>query len=326
MEIMAANHSSYPRIGDGLEQQAHRQAYSKREKGEISEEEFERVLEKVAKEAIEEQVGAGLELVTDGLIRWYDPISHFSRGFGCDVNGLLRFFDTNFYFRQPIVNGKVSWKGPTVVREFSFAKGVSPKPVKAVVTGPYTLAKLSINRSGADIKSLAESFAGAVAREVKELSKAGAGIIQVEEPAILKNTDDIGIFTSAIEDVADERGQAEIMLCTYFGDASPIYSELVELPVDGLGFDFTYSPCLADEIIMEGCDKNLGLGVIDGRNTKMDQTREVLGLLEKILPKVRSARVYLTPSCGIGDYLPREVAFKKLQKVAEVAKKAEELI
>ncbi|MEW6593092.1 MAG: hypothetical protein AB1305_05410 [Candidatus Hadarchaeota archaeon] len=326
MKIMAANHSSYPRIGDRLEQQAHRQAYSKREKGELSDVEFEQVLERVAKEAIEEQVKAGLELVTDGLVRWYDPISHFSRGFGCDVNGLLRFFDTNFYFRQPIVKEEVSWKGPTVVKEFSFAKGVSPKPVKAVVTGPYTLARLSINRSSAGLKSLVESFAGAVAREVSELSKAGAEIVQVEEPAILKNTGDMGMFSSAIEDVADERGQAEIMLCTYFGDASSIYSELAELPVDGLLFDFTYGPCLADEIIMAGCEKDLGLGVIDGRNTKMDQTQEVLELLEKILPKVGSSRVYITPSCGIGDYLPREVAFKKLQKVAEVAKKAEELL
>jgi len=326
MQIIAANHSSYPKVGDRPEQQAHRQAYGQLERKEITKEDFERVQEKVVKEAIDEQVKAGLGLVTDGLIRWYDPISHFARGLGCEVNGLLRFFDTNFYFRQPVVNAKVSWKGPTVVHELVFAKKSSPKPVKAVVTGPYTLAKLSINRSNADFKSLVAEFAECMAQEVRELSKSGAELIQVEEPSILKNPDDFDLFKTAVETVTSEKGKAKVALYTYFGDAAPLYPKLMRLPVDGLGLDFTYSQRLQDVVARLGCSKDLGLGLIDGRNTKMESEAEVLKVLKKILPTVGSERVYLSTSCGVGDYLPREVAFKKLKMVSAIAKKAEEIV
>ena len=87
MELLTASTGSYPRIGDRLEQQRHRQAYAKRERGEISDQEFGRVQDEVTRGVIEEQARAGLDVVTDGQVRWYDPISHFARGLeGCESN------------------------------------------------------------------------------------------------------------------------------------------------------------------------------------------------------------------------------------------------
>jgi methionine synthase II (cobalamin-independent) len=36
--------------------------------------------------------------------------------------------------------------------------------------------------------------------------------------------------------------------------------------------------------------------------------------------------VYLNPSCGLGDYLPREIAFRKLQNMVKIAEKARGLV
>ncbi len=327
MELLTASTGSYPRIGDRPEQQRHRQAYAQLERGEISSEDFERVQDEVTREIIGEQAKAGLDIVTDGQVRWYDPISHFTRGLdGCEIDGLLRFFDTNFYFRQPVIKGKLAGRGPVLKRGFTFAKGVSPKPVKPVVTGPYTLAKLSINRRGGGLQSLVDEFAEVIAREVKELVGAGAELIQVDEPAILKNPNDFQIFKKAVEKVAASKNGARLALYTYFGDAAPLYGKLLKLPIDALGFDFTYSPKLPDTIARLGCDKELGLGLIDGRNTKLEKEREVLEVLNNILPTVGSERVYLNPSCGLGDYLPREIAYKKLQNMAAIAEKARGLV
>lgn len=327
MEIITASTGSYPRIGDRQEQQRHRHAYVKRERGEISEKEFELVQDEVTREVIEEQVKAGLDVVTDGQVRWYDPISHFARKLeGCEINGLLRFFDTNFYFRQPVIKGRLLRREPIMSREFLFAEEVSSRPVKPVVTGPYTLAKLSINRSGGGFQSLVDEFTEAIAQEVSELAGAGAGLIQIDEPAILKNPGDFHIFNEAIEKLAAEKGGARLTLYTYFGDAVPLYEKLLELPVDVIGFDFTYSPKLASLIADSGCDKDLGLGLIDGRNTRLEKEEEVLDTLELILLAVGSERVYLNPSCGLGDYLPREIAFKKLQNMVKIAEKARGLI
>ena len=325
MELLTTSTGSYPRIGDRPEQQRHRQAYARWERGEISSEEFDRIQDEVTQEVIEEQVRAGLNLVTDGQVRWYDPISHFARKLeGCEVGGLLRFFDTNFYFRQPIVVGEVRWRGPMVKDEFLFAKEASPVPVKPVVTGPYTLSKYSINRSGADFDRLLQEFADAISREVGELAKAGADLIQIDEPAILMYPDDFQAFEGAMAKVAEEKGDAKLALYTYFGDAAALYRKFVKLPVDVIGFDFTYSPNLPNTIARLGCGKDLGLGLIDGRNTRLEAEREVLAALKKLLPNIGSERVYLNPSCGLGEYLPRDVAFEKLKNMASIAERARE--
>ncbi len=327
MEILTASVGSYPRIGSRPEQQRHRQAYAQWERGELSDEEFERIQQEVTREAINEQMRAGLDVVTDGQVRWYDPISHFARKLeGCKIDGLLRFFDTNSYFRQPVVVNEVRWFEPVIKGEFLFAKKVSSASVKPVMTGPYTLAKLSINRRGVGLAELVHEFAKATAKEVSELANVGAELIQIDEPAILKNQNEFGILKSALEEVAASKGKAKLALYTYFGDAALLYDKLVKLPIDVVGFDFTYSPGLAKLIAKLGCEKELGLGLIDGRNTKLESGREVIEVLKLIAPAIGNKRVYLNPSCGLGEYLPREVAFKKLQNMVAIAKKARELI
>lgn len=326
MELLSASTGSYPRIGDRPEQQQHRQAYAQHERGEISDEEFERVQDEVTRGVIEEQVRAGLDVVTDGQVRWYDPISHFARKLeGCEINGLLRFFDTNFYFRQPIIKDKLVRRESILKREFTFARGIS-KSVKPVVTGPYTLARLSINRRGDGFEPLLDEFASVISQEVRELVEAGAELIQIDEPAILKNPADFQVFEKAVQKVVAEKGNARVALYTYFGDVVPIYQKLLKLPVDVVGLDFTYSPKLPEAIARFGCEKELGVGFIDGRNTRLEGENEVIGVLKLILPAVKSERVYLDPSCGLGNYLPREIAFKKLQNIVSIAKTARELI
>ena len=324
--MLTANTGSYPRIGDKPEQQKHRQAYARWEKGEISDEEFMRVQDEVTKEVIHEQVRAGLDLVTDGQVRWYDPISHIARGLrGFEINGLLRFFDTNFYFRQPVVEGEVRWVKPILVWEFSFAKEISAVPVKPVLTGPYTIARSSINRYYPSLEELVLDLASALGREIGELEKAGADVIQVDEPAILKNPDDFELFRDAIEEICKNVENARLALYTYFGDAAKLYEKFQELPVDIIGLDFTYSERLVDVVVAQGSSKGLGLGLIDGRNTRMEKETEILPILERIVPQVEGGPVYLNPSCGL-EYLPRETAFAKLQNLVMIAKRAREVM
>lgn len=326
MELLASNHSSYPRIGDSPEQQRHRQAYTRWERGEISDEEFERVQDEVTREVIEEQIRAGLDVVTDGQIRWYDPVSHLARKVeGCEIDGLLRFFDTNFYFRRPVVTQSLRRREPVLRREFEFARSVSSRPVKAVITGPYTIAKLSIDRSSRGFDFLLQEWTRVVTEEISDLVSAGARVIQVEEPAILRNPGDWNLFKRSVEQLASARGEADLLLATYFGDATPLYPRFCRLPVQGLVFDLTYAPKLPNTIARLGCPLDLGLGIVDGRNTRMERIDELLPVLRTILPTIGSSRVYLVPSCGIGDYLPRATAFAKLELLAELKREAERL-
>ncbi len=320
MELLLANHSSYPRIGDTPEYQVLRRTIAQREKGEKTDADVRAAEDQMTELAIREQIDAGLDLVTDGQTRWHDPISYLAGKLaGVRVNGLLRLFDTNFYFRQPVVQSKPGRTKPLVVEEFRFAKTKSSRPVKPVLTGPYTLARLSIRENGAgNLERLVENYTAVLAEEVAALATEGATLIQVDEPALLKYPGDFAQLERGTAALAARQGAAQLALAIYFGDCAPVYEKLQRLPVDVLALDFTYNPRLVDVIQSHGSSKLLALGLVDGRNTQLEDARRVAKQLERILGKTRQ-RAYLTPSSGL-EYLPRDRAQLKLKHLATIRK------
>jgi 5-methyltetrahydropteroyltriglutamate--homocysteine methyltransferase len=314
MELILTNVGSYPRIGDAPELQHHRRAYAQHELKEITAEQFGQVEDEVTEAVIREQVGAGVELPTDGQVRWYDPYSHLSRGLeGVAINGLLRWFDTNFYFRQPVVKGTIRRRGPVLLAEYEFARSVSPRPVKPVLTGPYTLARGSVLAGGYNtLAALVAAYAEVLAAEVKDLAGAGAAVIQVDEPAILRHPEDAPLLRDALAHLARVKAGARLALHLYFGDCAPLYLFFQASPVDVLSLDFTYSPKLPRLISEAGSSKPLGLGLIDGRNTRLETAEAVFPILDQVLPKLPDGPGYLSPSCGL-EFLPRERARAKLE-------------
>ena len=320
MELKLANHSSYPRIGDNPEGQLLRRTIALREKGEKTDADLRAAEDRMTELALAEQDEAGLDVVTDGQIRWYDPVSHLAGKLaGIRINGLLRFFDTNFYFRQPVVEGKIERRQPLIVDEFKFARSKTARAVKPVLTGPYTLARLSLAKDAGTVQvaKLAEAYAGALADEVAALAEAGATLIQVDEPAILKHADDFALFKSGVEALAARKKNAQLMLAFYFGDVAPLYPRLQSLPVDALCLDFTYSPNLPGVIAADGSSKTLALGLIDGRNTRLEKADVLAREIEEVAAGIQSGSAYLTPSCGL-EYLPRDRAQLKLKHLTTV--------
>ncbi len=321
MRLIVANTGSYPRIGDAPEAQRHRREYARRERGEIGDAEWQAVEDDVTREVIAEQAAAGVDLPTDGQIRWYDPISHLARPLAnVTIDGLLRYFDTNFYFLQPVVRGPLARRSPILLREYEVARAAAaPREVKPVLTGPYSLAQGSILEGGyRNRHALAHAYAEVLAQEVADLARAGARLIQVDEPYLLQHPEDADVVREALAPLAAARGAARLACCTYFGDAVPLYDELMSLPVDVLGLDFTYSPKLAARIAEAGTDKALALGVVDGRNTKLETAAVVYPVLDRVLPRC-AGPLYLAPSCGL-EFLPRDRARAKLETLARLAR------
>ena len=320
MEFVLQNHSSYPRVGDKPGQQRLRRALAARERAEIDAAGFAAAESAVVDEVVHEQEQAGVDVVTDGQIRWYDPISHVMGALeGVRVNGLLRYFDTNFYFRQPVVCGPVKRRGPIAGADLHMASLAARAPVKPVLPGPYTLARLSIVESGiyGSVAALAHAISDALAVEVAELARAGAQVIQIEEPAILQHPHDIRLLRQLLEPLWAARGPAQLAVATYFGDAEPLYAQLNSLPADIIVLDFTYSSQLAATITAVGSSKLLGLGLIDGRNTRMENANDVARQVDALLQHYTLDAVHLLPSCGL-EYLPRDRARAKLELLAQV--------
>jgi 5-methyltetrahydropteroyltriglutamate--homocysteine methyltransferase len=133
----------------------------------------------------------------------------------------------------------------------------------------------------------------------------------------VRHPNDFEILRDAIGVLAKKKGKSSLALYTYFGDAAPVYDRLQDLPVDVLGLDFTYSSQLLDLVSHAGSDKRLGLGVIDGRNTRVETKEEVFKVLNRVLPKLKGGVCCINPSCGL-EYLPREKAYRKLTNMVKL--------
>lgn len=316
---------NYPKIPNRPRPARLRNAINRFDRGEITLEELHRIEDEVTVEVINEQVEAGLDLITDGQIRWEDDQTYFARRMsGFSTNGLIRYFDTNTYYRQPEVIGKVAWQGPISVRDFTFAVANSPRPVKACVTGPYTLARLSSDQHYGDLDKLVLDLAEALHNEVIALQDAGAGFIQVNEPAITKNAQDFPLISRALTSLMDGV-TVETALYTWFGAIDGLYPQILNLPFDVIGLDFVMGWRNWQIIKSAAFTKKLGFGIIDARNTRMESEEYIIEKLKEISETVPLDRVHLNPSCGL-EYLPREVAQAKLTRMVAAARRAVEVL
>ena len=314
---------NYPKISPDAKAPSLRAAISRFDESRITLEELKRVEEEVTKEVIQDQVDSGLDLVTDGQIRWDDGQTYIARGIkGFTVNGLIRYFDTNTYYRHPIPENRLQSNGAITVKDYEFAAANSARPVKAVITGPYSLARLSQLGCYEDLRSLVMDLVPILNREAKALQSAGASVIQFDEPSILKHKEDIDLFAEAIEGVT-AGVTATTGVCTIFGDATGIHSRLFSLPVDIIGLDFVAGPANYDLIGELPQEKKLGCGIVDARNTRLETVEDIAEAIKRVSGSVSLDRLYINPSCGL-DFLPRPNARAKLTQLVEGAKKAQE--
>ena len=309
---------NYPRIGESSQEQRLRRAIGRFDEGAITAGDLKETERSVVRDVIEEQTAAGIALPTDGQITWYDSQSHFARHLdGVEVNGLVRYFDTNTYYRQPVVRGEVRWREPATVDDWRFASSVARTPVKAVVTGPYTLASLA-KTDGGSRRELVREFATAVAQEVRALRGAGATHIQIDEPAITRAPKEVDLLREGLDIVAGEKGGAWLCLFTYFGDVAGILGKLARPPIDNLGLDLVQGPKNLKALAKGGADVPLTLGVVDARNTRRDDPAALAKSLLGLKGSVALEDAYVSPSNGL-EFLPRGKAREKLRFVAETA-------
>jgi len=275
----------------------------------------------VTEEVMRLQLEAGLDIVTDGLIRWDDPFRVIVRNItGVEISGLIRYFDTNTFYRQPIIESRLEFIKPILVNDFQFAQEHSnSKAVKVVLPGPYTLAKLSKNRFYREFKQLAFDMAHLVHKEALALEEAGCKYIQFDEPALLQFKQDLPLFMQVYEILTAQLTKAEKIVQFNFGNVEGIYPKILSLNVERIGIELTPGHKNWDVIKSAQFTKKLMAGIVDARNTKMESESELVKLLHQLGESVNLDSTWLSTSHSL-EFLPRSNAQKKLELLTSVAK------
>ncbi len=308
---------SYPRVSDAPDGQRLRRAIARWERKEISREDLRAVQVDVLREVVREQASAGVDVVADGQVTWYDPVSQFAAKLdGFEIGPLERYFDTNTYYRQPKAVGPIRWRAPMVADDFKEAVAATSRPVKAVLTGPYTLAAMSANGPSDD---LVMQLAEALGREVEALAAAGATQIQIDEPAFARVKTFPKMYGHLAGLLLKRKGRARTTIFIAFGGVGPFLEDLLMLPFDVVGLDLVQGAATLAALRTAETDKGIGFGLLDARNTKLEDPKAVAKTVASLGDRVPLDRSYLCPSNGL-EFLPRTRARQKLNVLVAAAK------
>ena len=310
---------AYPKIGEGLDGQELRRALHRHDRGEIGDADLDKVFDEVTRSAIGEIESAGIDVTNDAQIRWDDLLSPFARTWsGVEPGPLERFYDNNTYFRQPVIDGPIVTDGRSLVRDYTFARGVAKSQLKAAVPGPLTFATLAArDEQYRTLEDRVLAVADATAREIAGLKAAGATMIDIEDPAVVASPKHIELAREAYGRFADP--DLAITLVTYFFPADAVLESLASFPVAAVGIDVRSRDTTAFDRLDAFRTQYVLLGVVDARNTRLETASELGTIIDEALKLVPSGSLWIAPTTGL-EYLPHDVATKKLAALAEASR------
>lgn len=310
---------NYPKISSVKNVPNLRNALNQFDQKKISVEKLEEVYKATILRVLKEQEDAGIDIITDGQIRWDDLVTPFAKNIeGCEINGLLRFFDNNVYYRKPVIKSRIAFKDYTTLEDYKFARANSTKSLKVVLPGPLTWAKLSLDEYYNDLKTLVTDFSQILRKEVQKLDQEGVEYIQFDEPSLCNFPQGIGLVKESLKTITTGL-KTESILFLYFGSIKTLAPELFDLPVDVIGVDLVSKPENLDILLSVDTKKEVVLGCLDARNTKMEDEKEILKLIDKVSRKIPPDKIYISPSCGL-EFLPHENTLKKIKLLSSIAK------
>ncbi|MBW8905366.1 MAG: 5-methyltetrahydropteroyltriglutamate--homocysteine methyltransferase [Betaproteobacteria bacterium] len=279
--------------------------------------------------AIRAQEQAGLDIITDGEIRRESYSNRFATALeGIDIDNPGTALDRSGHPNPvPRVVGKIRRKHPVELEDLRFLKRHTGKPTKITVPGPFTMSQQAQNDFYKSEEEAAMDYAVAVNEEIRDLFAAGADVVQVDEPYMQARPDKarqygLKALNRAFEGI---QGTTAVHIC--FGYAAIIhqrpsgYSFLPELagsPVRQISIETAQSN-LDTSVLQRLPGKKIMVGCIDLSDMKVETPPQVAERLRRALKYVRPEDVIVAPDCGM-KYLPREVAFGKLQAMVEGAK------
>ena len=278
--------------------------------------------------AIRDMERAGIDIITDGEMRRESYSNRFATALdGVDiVNPGTTINRSGARAVVPRITGPIRRRGPVEVRDVQFLRANTAKPIKITVPGPFTMTQQAQDDYYKDEEALAMAYAAAVNEELKDLKRAGADIVQLDEPWLQARAERAARYgVSAINRALDGiPGTTVVHLC--FG-----YAAAVKDKPSGYSFLGQLAETRASQISIEAAQPRLDLGVLRALAPKsvmvgvIDLGTTSIETPELVAERIRAALKYIAPDklvaapdCGM-KYLERDVAFGKLAALARGA-------
>src|SRR6266498_2799480 len=279
--------------------------------------------------AIRAQEDAGLDIVTDGEIRRESYSNRFATALdGVDLDNPGTALDRSGHPNPvPRITGKIRRRHAVEVDDIRFLRAHTKKLTKITVPGPFTMLQQAQNDFYASEEEAAMDYAAAVNEEIRDLFAAGADYVQIDEPYMQARPEKarrygLKALNRALEGVG---GTTIVHIC--FG-----YGAIIHQRPSGYSFLPELASCSCQQVSVETAQSKLDcsvlaklegkkiiVGCLDLNDLSVEPPQTVVDRIKRALPYVKAENLILAPDCGM-KYLPRNVAFGKMESMVEAAK------
>jgi len=289
------------------------------DRGRTTPEAVEELYRRGESEVDELEARLGLDVRSGGYLRWADLFRPFAETWGgFTVGPITRYFETNTFFRQPILHS------PPVRTPGAIRKRLPAPPSsdlsnrKVTLPGPYTFAGLLDNRSGETRESLTHRLGRLLSEEVRELYGAGYRTFQFQEPLLVVDPPEGPLAEAAVasyRSISQAAQGSTTIVWTFFADARPAFPLLDRLAVSVIGVDLAETE--PAELPVPASPRSLGLGCIDPRTTLLETPDDVVRIVRGAFERFHPPQLWLGPGAPL-DLLPYEAATRKLELLPAV--------
>jgi len=293
----------------------------------ISAETLSDIQDTTIKAAVKDQELAGIDVITDGELRRDNIVDYFAvRLAGVEIDRRQKAYYYDYY--DSVVRHALPRAPLRLTDEFAFTRRLTDREVKYSVTGPHTLVKRIRDEHYHDERAFAIALAQAMNAELKELVRAGATFIQIDEPYLGGFPEDLEWAIQAVNalvDGVDARIGLHVCYGNRYGKPSWegsyrfLFPRVLEAHVQQLLLEFARKGTDDLALFREFPNKfELGMGVVDVKDDRVERPEQVAALIRRGLDVIPAERLWLNPDCGL-RHLPPDVAFGKLEALARGA-------
>ena len=283
---------------------------------------------------LEDQEGAGIDIVTDGEQTRRHFVTTFIEGLdGVDFANKKTVRIRNRYDADvPMVVGPVARRHSIFVDDARFARSQTTKRLKFTLPGPMTMVDTLFDAHYKSREKLAREFASILNAEARELVAAGVDVIQFDEPAFNVYMDEVRDWGIATLEAAAEGLDATraVHICYGYGiKANNDWKKT--LGSEWRQYESTF-PLLArsniDQVSLECANshvpiellsmlkgKDVLVGAIDVANDAIETPQQVAATIREAMTHVAPERLFPCTNCGMVP-LSREVARGKMAALA----------
>ncbi|MGE5179090.1 MAG: hypothetical protein ACM3PF_08370 [Bacteroidota bacterium] len=313
---------SYPKLPTHSGDVNLRVVRNRRDQGKATDQDVADATRATTRRVLELEERAGVDLLMDGCAGWDDAQTYVAAGLeGMRIAGLIRYLDTNTYYRQPEITAPIAWRRPITVSDYKAAVSMTGKPVKAFLPGPWSLYRFAKDLFYDDPVRAGAAIGTALGQEAAALEEAGATWIHFEEPWLGRaRAEDAAAIRAALGPALEGR-KARTVLHVPFRDPNAVFATIRDLPWHTLGLDLVEGPAGWELLPMIPEGRGVALGLIDARNTRLEESEAVARLAMRAATLRPDLDYQLTPTASL-EYLPADRAETKVERLVEAARLA----